>query len=236
MRWQDVSNHLSYSSYKDEKNSTVDKWSLTDTHYIETLYGGTAVLNMLSVAKPLNTTKVLNYAAPLNFSDTIAFSDSPSPLADVFMMYGDESKPYDDPRPFSAVEFVLEWCAQEFNTSVVNGVVSTTRLGSTNNFTTEGVSSYTGPLFNTTTDFRYEYIGVKYYVGYSTHNILSDYLRKTLNGSVYLVQEYFYKTSDAAEAFYEPFDVQALNISSTIHGHPGLVRILQNIATSMTNM
>ncbi|PQE11513.1 acid phosphatase protein [Rutstroemia sp. NJR-2017a BVV2] len=123
MRWQDISSHLSYSSYQDERNITQDKWSLTDKHYIETLRGAYPMLNMTSVGFA-NTKDSLNNATPLNFSDSIAFPDSPSPLADVFMI------------PYDAFEFVLEWCAQEFNTSVFNGLVSTSRLGFTNNFTT----------------------------------------------------------------------------------------------------
>ncbi|KAM3076970.1 hypothetical protein ACMFMF_004885 [Clarireedia jacksonii] len=236
MRWQDISSHLSYSSYQDEKGFLEDKWSLTDRHYIETLYGALPRFNMSSVAKPLNTTDFVSGGTPLNFSDTIAFSDSPSPLADVFMMYKDPSKPYGDPRPFSAVEFVFEWCAQKFNTSVVNGVVLTTRLGSTNNFTHDGHSYYTGPLFNTTTDFSYEFTGIKYDVNYNTHNVLSNYLRKTLNGTVFYIGNDFYKTSDAAEAFYQPFNSDALHPNTTVLGQAGLNELLQNIATSMTNI
>ncbi|PQE29273.1 acid phosphatase protein [Rutstroemia sp. NJR-2017a BBW] len=234
MRWQDISGHLSHSSFQDERNITQDKWSLTDRHYIETLSGAYPRLNMTSVGF-VNAKDSLN-ATPLNFSDSIAFADSPSPLADVFLMYKNQSKPDGDPRPYDAFEVVLEWCAQEFSTSVVNGLVSTSRLGFTNNFTTDGRSYYTGPVFNTTTDFSYESVGAKYGVDYLAHNILSHYLRKILNGTVYVVGTDFYKTSDAAEAFYQRFDPQDSNNSPAVLGQPGLVDLLQNIATSMTNI
>jgi hypothetical protein len=187
---------------------------------------------MSSVAKPNPAVRNTTTANALDFSDSIAFTDNPYPLADVFMLYRNISS--GQQNAFGAFEFVLEWCVQEFNTSIVNGTAFTTRQASTHNFTGGG-SYLTGPSFNTTSMFGHR--GQNYIVANDTHYILSNYLRKTLNGSVYEVNADFYKTSDAAEAFYQRLNTASTNedVVGEAKGDAGLIQVLQNMATSMTN-
>jgi hypothetical protein len=232
MRWQDVSTHLKHSEHHDNDNNvTVERWSLTDRSYIETPIYSSCLLNMSSVAKPKQVIEGARNA--LDFSDTIAFSDNPYPLADVFMLYKNVSNVTEN--LYSAFEFVLEWCVQEFNTSVVNGTAFTTRQGSTNNFT--GGGFLTGPIFNSTSTFGFASTRPNYDIANDTQYILSNYLRKTLNGSVYLVSADLDKTSDAAEAFFQRFHTDSANgnVLGEAKGQTGLAQVLQNIATSMTN-
>ena len=182
-----------------------------------------------------------NDPTPVNgfdFSDTIAFSDNPYPLADVFMLYQNLSNVTNGAQaPVKAIEFVLEWCVQEFNISVTNGTALTTRQGSTHNFT-GGFGFMTGPAFNTTTNFVIGPMNQQNYnVDNSTHFILSNYLRKTLNGSVHQDTAGFYKTSDAAEVIFQQLNPDSVNkdLNGGIRNETGLAQIWQNIATSMTN-
>lgn len=132
-RGQDVSTHLVYSDHVDEINGlkvNISRWSLNDRTYIETGYDVINRLNMSSAAKPNPFGGPSQISNALDFSDTITFSDNPYPLADVFLIYltfanGTEFR-------HSAIEFILEWCVQDFNTSVVSGIANTTRKGSTN--------------------------------------------------------------------------------------------------------
>jgi hypothetical protein len=234
MRWQDVSTHLKYSEYHDQRyNVTIERWSLNNRSYIETGTDNVCVLNMSSVAKPNDNSNTEN---ALGFGDTIAFSDNPYPLADVFMLYQNTSESNTTGKGYKAMEFVLEWCVQEFNTSVVNGTAFTTKQSSTHNFT-GGYSSLTRPVFNTTSKFGSVWPLPNYDVGNSTNFILSNYLRKVLNGSVYLAGGDFYKTSDAAESFYQRInpDTQNDNVLGEVRNLTGVTEVLQNIATSMTN-
>ncbi len=235
MRWQDVSTHLKHSEYHDEGNNmTVERWSLTDRSYIETAFDNICLLNMSSVAKPNPVIESSTTYNALDFSDTIAFSDNPYPLADVFMLHKNVSNSTEN--LYSAFEFVIEWCVQEFNTLVVNGTAFTTRQSSTNNFT--GGDYLTGPIFNSTSIFGFASARPNYDIANDTHYILSNYLRKTLNGSVYLESADLYKTSDAAEAFFQRFNSDSgnENVLGEAVNQAGLTQVLQNIATSMTNM
>lgn len=238
MRWQDISTHLTHSQYQDRRNITIGRWSLNNRSYIETGEYSTCELNISSVAK---SKPIRNSPSPINgldFTDTIAFSDNPYALADVFMIYRNWSKKSDETdERYSAMEFVLEWCVQEYDTSVVNGAVHTTRGISTNNFTGGG-GYLTGPIFNSTSTFGYASGRPNYGVSNDTHFIISNYLRKTLNGSVHLQGADLYKTSDAAEAFYQRINTDSGNgnVLNLATDQAGLVEVAKNIATSMTNM
>jgi hypothetical protein len=189
---------------------------------------------MSSVAKPDPVSSARTIANALDFTDTIAFSDNPHPLADVFMLYKNISSGPTE-SVFAAFEFVFEWCVQEFNTSVLNGTAFTTRQGSTSNFTGRG-SFLTEPTFNTTSMFSDS--TTNYNVANDTHFILSNYLRKTLIGTVYQEASGFYKSSDAAEAFFQRFNPHPRmeDVAVEARDEAGLAQVLQNMATSMTNM
>ncbi|KAA8568008.1 hypothetical protein EYC84_008433 [Monilinia fructicola] len=238
MRWQDITTHLGYSQYNDTKNITIRRWSLNNRSYIETGEYSTSVLNLSSVAKPKPIRDTPSPVNGLDFTDTIAFPDNPYPLADVFMIYRNWSeKSSESKSPYSAMEFVLEWCVQEFSTLIMNGAVITARHESTNNFTGGG-GYLTGPLFNSTSKFGFASGRPNYDVSNDTHFIISNYLRKTLDGSIHLQGADLYKTSDAAEAFYQRINIDSGNgnVLNTTTDQAGLAEVVQNIATSMTNM
>jgi hypothetical protein len=70
----------------------------------------------------------------LSFNSSIAFKNVSLPLADVLGIYGNETKgEHTLPNgtiagghlAYGAVEFILEWCVQEFATEVINGIAKT---------------------------------------------------------------------------------------------------------------
>ena len=249
-RWQDVSSHVKHEqAYNETSKLTSNRWSLTDRASINNGRSKLCQLNMTSVATPkrnIDDYQVVPNA--LQFDDSIAFKDSKWPIADVFIVYSNESNPekigenvYKWRNDYSALEFVLEWCVQEFNTSVVNGTAVTTRLNSTNAFdgeTEEDVAGK-GTVANLNADISRPLGTDRYSVDNGTHYFLANYLRKILDGTVYNSEgTTIYKTSDAAEAFWF-----TLFAGKTSHNRPsdkeirdGLSQALQNIATSMTNV
>lgn len=88
-------------------------------------------LSLSSVAKKHLSYRNQQYAVSLDFNNSIAFKNSPSPIADIFMIYANASD--SSIGTFSATEFVLEWCVQNFTTSVTNGLSSTEKHGSVSN-------------------------------------------------------------------------------------------------------
>lgn len=191
---------------------------------------------MLSVAKPKPVIDSPGTYKVLDFSSTLAFADNPHPLADVFMIYRNTSNIM---NPYNAFEFVLEWCVQEFNTSVVNVTASTARQYWTNNFA--GGAFLTRPVFNSTSSFGFASGGPNFGVQNDTHFILSNHHSKTLNGSVYIVGGGKYKPSDAAEAFFWRFNretgnetVRPKNITDRASGRSK--SSLAEYCNSMTNM
>ncbi|KAF7867162.1 hypothetical protein EAF04_005246 [Stromatinia cepivora] len=139
-----------------------------------------------------------------------------------------------------AIESVLGWCVEEYNTSIRNGVTTITRQDSTNNFTGSGNGGkFTGPIFNTKVEFpciRSFDSPPKYSVNLYTYYIVSNYLRKTLSGAIQtpagLVEPI--KSLDAAEAFWQRFknDSESQKEAQEL---VGVNKILKNIAVSMTN-
>ncbi|RAL64799.1 hypothetical protein DID88_001396 [Monilinia fructigena] len=215
-------------------------WKQSDKDVISSVYEmagyhdapkeySTSVLNLSSVAKPKPVRDTPSPVNGLDFTDTIAFPDNPYPLADVFMIYRNWSEESSEPKsPYSAMEFVLEWCVQEFSTLIMNGAVITVRHESTNNFTGGG-GYLTGPLFNSTSTFGFASGRPNYEVSNDTHFIMSNYLRKTLNGSIHLQGQILYKTSDAAEAFYQRISIDSGNgnVLNTTTDQAGLAEVVQ---------
>jgi hypothetical protein len=236
-RWEDVTSHLKSSTYEDKRSGiTIGRWSLNNNSYIETGTDGPCVLNMSSVAKPKPVIDDSGIVNALDFGETIAFADNPYSIADVFVLYLNSSDLSNKTQEYHALEFVLEWCVQEYKTSVVNGTVYTTKEDSNHNFT-GGFGYITGPLFNTTSQFGFLTSTPNYDVDNGTHFILSNYLRKVLNGSVYKIDADFFKTSDAAESFFQRINTDGDNevVQEEDRGLTAMIEVMQNIATSMTN-
>jgi hypothetical protein len=107
----------------------------------------------------------------LNFSTSIAFQNVSLPLADIAVLYLSN---YDTKggKMYAAAEFVLEWCVQNFTTTVVDGKATTQRLNSFRNFTNP-----TNPnlvLFGSK--------GEEFSVFLPTHHATSRYLSQNFNG------------------------------------------------------
>ena len=171
------------------------------------------------------------------FQDSIAFPNSPSPLTDVFMIYTNQPSGTSSNGSYSAVEFILEWCVQRFNTSVVNGTATTQRLESFSNF-----SAPTGEDYNVINEIN----GTVYAIDSYSHNSIQNYLYQVFhNGTIYRYAEAIpaslFVTSDAVQAIYEPFNSNSITSdpADTADGQgtnqTGLDQILNNIATGMTN-
>ncbi|KAF2010318.1 hypothetical protein BU24DRAFT_427444 [Aaosphaeria arxii CBS 175.79] len=247
MRSQDVSEHVQKIQLESKLKQKYFRYFLNEDFYIDENMNGVR-LNVSSVAT--NTPIIDDNTYPdnaLNFSQTIAFSDNLYPIADIFVMYNNGSAPED--TRFSAFEILLEWCVQEFSTTVINGIATTTRGKSTNKFTGDRGSFIIGPRFNTTDDFASQSVmsdalaDAEYMIANVTHFRLSNYIRKTIKGSVSNVANSnpsWLTTSDAAEAIYRQIDRAR---DDQLQGDVGqkedvekdLRKFFQNIATSLTN-
>jgi hypothetical protein len=167
---------------------------------------------------------------PLNLSESIAFRDVEDPIADVFIivMYN----PKDWSLKVSAIEFVLEWCVQNFTTTVTNGVATTQRDNDHRNF--RGQNSPNRPD------------GLTYSYEAGSHNKLQRFVQGLFNGSVAesAMPKAWYATSDTIQLLYEPFRVlEATTTSNNFTlanglqgtGQEGIEHMINNIATGLTN-
>ncbi|KAF3761181.1 hypothetical protein M406DRAFT_108428 [Cryphonectria parasitica EP155] len=182
-----------------------------------------------------NTNSTANgYLRPLDFNNSIAFTEVPLPLADIFVLY-ETGTNASGSTTFGAVEFIMEWCVQEYTTEVVNGSVNTSRQKATRNFT--------NPLYPTL-----QVGSTTYTIDPSTHVSTSVFLDRILQGYVYRdwdAEQYWHATSDAIQALYEPYNVFQdislgeihYSLNSSIRGtnQTGLEFIINNMGTSMTN-
>ena len=204
---------------------------------------GTVLFNSSSVARsdPILDNNQGNAAISLDFSNSIAFQSSSLPIADVFMIYSTSRTSSDN--AFAAMEFVLEWCVQEFTTSVTNGSSSTQRQSSSNDFSKPDPANTGVPLTTSPNDGD----NSVYTVDPGTHYILQNYLRGLFKGYTSLPPSnngaaQLYVSSDATQALFQPFDIsgERINGVNPVAGQGGgpsdLQKILDNVATSMTNM
>lgn len=229
------------------------KWYLSKQNYI--LSSGERLCNLSSVAKrdPIMSTagtvdpvlggsQFAGHPISLDFTDSIAFKDSTRPVADVFMIYANKRQSTgDDLGTFSATEFVLEWCVQNFTTTVANGVSSTQRH--------ESFQDFSKPDPNN----PYTFLTAKpddgdnrvYTINHETHYVLQNYFRGLFQGTVNLTisgDAHQSATNDATQALFQPFDIsgEKTNGKDQVPGRgvgiSGLQDILDNIATGMTNM
>lgn len=212
-----------------DNRTLVKGWSLDNRTLIEGPQYHYVALNVSNVAKLVTED---NVDIHIEFPGSSAFNDSRAPLADFFVTYrnGTTTKDGHLGSNFNAMEFLLEWCVQEYTTEVTNGVPITTRTKAKTDFQPNEF----GHLFMD-----------EYWV--PTSYTLPDYLRKTFNGSIYEDEgSWAVKTSDAAEAFhsklqkdplypgYGPFDPH-YGEHEDADVRTAMVQIVQNVATSITN-
>ncbi|KAF2677384.1 hypothetical protein K458DRAFT_436675 [Lentithecium fluviatile CBS 122367] len=244
-RWQDVSSHVKHVEvYEERKNTTYSLWSLTDRNFLELgLEFSTCQLNMSSAANPEPDAGYAGQPSAMRFDDSIAFKDSNRPLADVFIVYKNASDANETDGDYSgghisALEIVLEWCVQEFNTSVVNGTVVTTRLNSTNAFEKIESGFIGRPLTNPNANVSWPAGTDRYYVPDLVHYSLANHLRKVFNGFVFRENMYTYRTSDVAEVFWSIIRPGAFPDTRPTEKEiqAGISHLLQNVATSITNV
>ncbi|KAI4102758.1 MAG: hypothetical protein LQ339_004497 [Xanthoria mediterranea] len=226
-RSEDVSSQLNHKkAYADDspeitpENFNVLQWSLTDSNYL--IDDGMNRFNLSSAAKK-NPTKYYEYGTPtpMDFSQSIAFKDSSAPVADVFMIYL-ASK--DKNNEIRALEFLLEWCVQNYSTTVTNGTATTERH--------EAVSLKDGDY----PDFT---------LGPGTLELYQNYFREIFQGKAWRdVRDptRLYVSNDATQVLFQPvniFGVTANDVSITPNqggGMDQLRKILDNIAVAMTNV
>jgi hypothetical protein len=240
-------------------------YSLPGGHYLQ-VDSATPLLNFSSVAPPVlpsnSTTSTGARPQPvaLNFTDSVAFPRGRAAIADVFFIYKNythaQSKtPARDEQTvtgpdmrtiYTALEFVLEWCVQTYQTTVINGKPSTVRLEHAANFNYNGddavslrlvPSSESGSSGDTPRNAIYS-------VDLPTHYSLQRHFQQLLSGTVLQIsasgQTVLLASSEPAQALWQPFDHigqrsadspwDLFNTNQT-----GLGILLDNVATSMTN-
>ena len=233
----DVSQHLYTKnvSTPEEYYPYDFRWYLGPHHFLSTRLAYMNVTAASSVSQDDNGASHM-----VTFGDSIAYNDIDSPIADALMIvasdfHADETN--GGHRTYAAYEFVLEWCVQQYNTSVTNGTSTTVRLDSHGNFTTNK-GYYLSSAFNDTGQHRYDVAG-------DLHYALQRYFQTLMNGTAALAYDgYWYATSDSMPVLFEPFNVfqahptsRVWDMSNGIRGtnETGFELILDNIATSITN-
>ena len=226
-----------------EGEVTEQQWYLSQFNWIQS--SADRLLNMRSVALPdpiksTDSAQEPSFPISLNFSNSIAFKDSARPVADVFMIYAN-NRNYPSPNPYSATEFILEWCVQNFTTNVVNGIPTTQRQDQFRDFSKPDPAAGTAFLTATPNDGD----GRTYTVDSGTHYVLQTYFRDLIRGDINRTNSEEAEnsaTNDVSDALFQPFDIFGSKVNGMDQvpgrgvGISGLQRILDNIATGMTNM
>ncbi len=253
-KWKDVSDRLVFTNTSLETpiegtnetiESSVYRWSLNDYHYIETTGTELFYMNMSSMVNGTDLTNA-SYAFDPKNTATFICTNCSFPIADTFIIWRDPSKvPFNaaerlmgivDKNAYSAIEFVFEWCIQEFNTTVANGESSTTRTASTKYFGPGDVMNLDGIPGDSYPDMKLN--GLEYNITVSAHYSLATYLWKTFQGTIAADRSGTkYQSSDVAEAVFKYFEpgIDNASLPSTAQIYNNLDTGLQNIAISMTN-
>ncbi|KAI2624404.1 hypothetical protein GGR54DRAFT_575637 [Hypoxylon sp. NC1633] len=222
-----------------EFDSDEYRYQLTNSSYIVSGFGR---FNSSSAA--ISGEAAPQGAKPFNFTESIAFRNVDYPLADIFVIYPRGIEGQIDfnngtiqagHTVYGAVEVLLEWCAQEFTTEVQNGISKTVRHSERRNFTGEYQPALYGPG-------PWEHL---FDVEENTHAGIVTFLNRTLKGSVEQgLDQSFYASSDAAQALFEPYNLDQMHAADTIWSlsngirgtnQTGLELTVTNIATGMTN-
>ena len=231
------------------------RWSLSQQNYIQD--NGLTLSSLGSVAKadPIESNngddqglggdsgQPSGNPIALNFTDSIAFQDSALPVADVFMIFSNaRTEDGGHPGTFFAVEFVLEWCVQNFTTTVISGVPSTQRHDVFRNFSrpdpSQAFAIYEGkPNDGDNRDYQ---------IDFTTHYYLQKYFQGLLRGIVNMTMNdpaaQLSASSDAALALFTPFHIFGMTMDGQGSvpwrggGQPEFDQIINNIATGMTNV
>lgn len=234
----DISSSLTNSTVKlpsDDDAQIAVRYNLPGGHFLQIDKFKPVQLNFTSATLQVNDTDAAGQLVPLDFSDSIAFKNVSAPIADVFFIYQNWTTTTSSSNEFSAIEFVLEWCVQTFNTSVKNGNPTTHKLEAFHGFDAQPGSFLTArPNAGDSND--------QYTIEPNTHYSLQRYLRNLLDGNVTggSSGNAASTSSDAAQALWVPFGPPSSQTQiSPTDGYgttqAGLSIILENIATTMTN-
>lgn len=126
---------------------------------------------------------------------------------------------------FGASEFLLEWCVQNYTTTVTNGTATTERLDAVSNFSvSDSIDNFT---FSS-----------------GTLHLYQDYFRNIFQGEAWRGSgiSTLYVSSDATQALFQPFNIfgRKDNGKDVTPNQGGgmdqLQKILDNIAVAMTNV
>ena len=227
----DISSHLVQKTFN---NTHYPYYPPTLRYYASThqFIDGSPVYVFNVTSAGMNST---NRDGRLKFTDSVAFKDIDAPLADIIVLYLKGDSTAEGRNPHGAIEFVLEWCIQNFTTVVVDGVSTTQRHNSVRNFTIGSDQYAYVPSSNQSAGYG---------VQPPTHVTLQQYLRSILRGEVgeAIGLNQWYSNSDPAQALFQPFDNFTGDLAGPQRLSPlagtkqtGIERIVGNIATEMTN-
>lgn len=240
-RSADVSPHLKSKnvSVPDsfDPSSTVDvtQWYLTNLNFL--VDDSVSLFRMSSAAKknPIKDDQL--DSVTLDFSRSIAFKNSSAPIADVFMIYSTSRNSAD--ASFAATELLLEWCVQNYTTTVINGTATTERHDAVSNFSTPdpGAIGVYRTMRPNDGDDRV------YMLAPGTLYIFQNYFRSLLQGEANLTANgQLFVTNDATQSLFAPFNIfgEKVNGVSIAPDQGGgieqIQKTLDNIAVGMTNM
>ena len=228
-RSADVSSHLQKSRYGQGEL----KWSLTDSNYF--IDNGTNLFALASASKNNPSKDYSGNLVVLDFSESIAYKNSSAPIADVFMIYTTSRDSGDN--DVAASEFLLEWCVQNYTTTVINGTATTERHDAVSNFSVPdpGELRFT-PQMN-------DGDGQLYELAPETLPLLQSYLWYLFQGTASRsYNSELFVSNDATHALLQPFyifgpRINGHNVTSNEGGGMNqLQKILDNIPVSMTNV
>ncbi|KAI1816132.1 hypothetical protein GGS20DRAFT_539656 [Poronia punctata] len=230
----DVSSHLREVNVSSEFPMYPIRHALTNTTYIY----APGILNVTSAA-PDETKRPQSSDSwtDLTFSHSIAFKHARRPLTDMFILHPNGIEGEIDYHNgtilaghtvYGAVEFVMEWCLQEYTTEVVNGIATTKRHHAKKLFTDDNPERHR-----------------EWTIDGSSHGSLSRFLDRIFTGNVVNgYDQQFYASSDAAQALFEPYNTWQAHLTSQIFAmenglrgtnRTGLELMVNNIATGLTN-
>lgn len=227
-----VTSHLRlHEAPGDGTGTTSDiRYYISTNQYIDQTLGG--YFNVTSATPSASSTlDSRSVGSPLIFSDSIAFRNLTSPILDAFLLV----KTGIEDGQFAAIEFVFEWCVQNFTTIVADGSTTTVRHNAFRTMMSSGNSDPSIKPFSGESPV--------YRVDASTHYSLQRYLRALLNGWVVQGGDNLWRTTSApAQILFEPFNIfqgadpsEETSAHQAAEGIASLQVILDNISISMTN-
>ncbi|KAF2148831.1 hypothetical protein K461DRAFT_297322 [Myriangium duriaei CBS 260.36] len=184
------------------------------------------------------------------FVDTVAYAGAIFPIADFFVIYGTAVDDHNKPTQFKATEILLEWCLQNYTSSVSNGHATTVRHNviKLDSRALNWFQSNPRSLNFSLPAEASRGANVSPYVDWDSHVDLQDHLYLLLNGSVSRPESNssVMATNTAVQALFEPFepfysrgDYDGADIGMgdgiAATNETGLELLINNLATSLTN-